>query len=535
MNLVHRSLLIIVLASVFAHVQDAQAQNEQRTPQTQRPAAADPAAPEEPAEPTDAAADPNADVDVERDDGDRPFRPRRTGRDLVSVGHDSTLPAGEKADNVISVFGSSTAAGEVTDAVVSFMGDSRVTGPVGDSVVAVIGDVYINSPVQRDVVAVLGKVELGPQAEVGGDIVSVMGGGVQRDPAAIVRGGVQDVLGGLEWLRPWIEHCLVYGRPLALEPGLGWAWTMAFGFLALYVLFAFMFRENVDKCVQTFDEHPGHSMLTALLSVLLTPVLIVVLCITVVGIVVVPFLGLALFVGTLFGKAVVLAWIGRRCIRSFGHTALAVLVGGIVVLALYVVPVVGFLVYKLAGIVGFGILVYTLILGARARRRVAVTANGVAMSVPVEGATDATVDPVGPAATESVPPTSAVSATLPRAGFWIRMAALLIDAILVGVVAGVLLHEHDLFLPLLATYGALMWKLRGTTVGGIVCNLQVVRLDGREIDWPTAVVRALSCFLSLVVAGLGFIWMVFDDERQTWHDKIAGTVVVRVPKGMSLL
>ena len=43
--------------------------------------------------------------------------------------------------------------------------------------------------------------------------------------------------------------------------------------------------------------------------------------------------------------------------------------------------------------------------------------------------------------------------------------------------------------------------------------------------------RALGCFLSLAVVGLGFIWIAFDGAHQAWHDKIAGTVVVRVPKG----
>ena len=42
-------------------------------------------------------------------------------------------------------------------------------------------------------------------------------------------------------------------------------------------------------------------------------------------------------------------------------------------------------------------------------------------------------------------------------------------------------------------------------------------------------------FLSLFVAGLGFIWVAFDDEKQSWHDKIAGTTIVRVPKGTPLL
>jgi uncharacterized RDD family membrane protein YckC len=45
----------------------------------------------------------------------------------------------------------------------------------------------------------------------------------------------------------------------------------------------------------------------------------------------------------------------------------------------------------------------------------------------------------------------------------------------------------------------------------------------------------LGCFLSLIVVGLGFITIAFDAGKQGWHDKIAGTAVVRVPKGVSLL
>jgi uncharacterized RDD family membrane protein YckC len=126
-------------------------------------------------------------------------------------------------------------------------------------------------------------------------------------------------------------------------------------------------------------------------------------------------------------------------------------------------------------------------------------------------------------------------ATLPRAGFWIRMLALLIDLILVGVALSWLHHGGRGMLLLLATYGAIMWKLKGTTVGGIVCDLKVVRIGGGPLDWGTAIVRALGCFLSLVVAGLGFIWIAVDHEHQAWHDKIAGTVVVRVPKGVGLV
>jgi uncharacterized RDD family membrane protein YckC len=137
-------------------------------------------------------------------------------------------------------------------------------------------------------------------------------------------------------------------------------------------------------------------------------------------------------------------------------------------------------------------------------------------------------DPGAPAPSASAAP--GVTAASPRAGFWIRIAALLLDALLVGILMGAIYHRSHLELPVLAVYGAVMWKLRGSTIGGIVFDLRVVRLDGREIDWETAIIRALSCFLSLAVAGLGFFWIAFDGARQAWHDKIAGTVVVRVPK-----
>jgi uncharacterized RDD family membrane protein YckC len=131
---------------------------------------------------------------------------------------------------------------------------------------------------------------------------------------------------------------------------------------------------------------------------------------------------------------------------------------------------------------------------------------------------------------------------MPRAGFWLRMAALALDLVLVMVithlVSTVVGHgRHSMGMPLLlvAVYGAVMWALKGTTIGGSICGLQLVRLDGKPIDWGTAIMRALGCFLSLIVAGLGFVWIAFDKDRQAWHDKVAGTVVVRTPKGTSIV
>jgi uncharacterized RDD family membrane protein YckC len=468
----------------------------------------------------------------------------RDDNNIVSIGHSSHLQSGEKADAVVSVFGSSTSDGEAVD-VVSVFGNTRVTGPVHDSAVAVLGNAYIDSKVDGDVVAVLGNVTLGPNAEVGGDVVAVLGT-MERDPAAILHGSVQRILnfdaggiGGFGWLNTWISHCLLYGRPLALVHGLGWAWTLALGLLAFYALLALMFRSGVEQCVHTLETEPGHTALAALIGILLTPVLLVLLCVTVIGIAAVPFVVGALFCMSLFGKAVMLAWLGGRVSgRRPGpanHPAVAVLIGGAVVLVLYVVPVVGFLVYKLLGFFAFGAVVYTLVLHARARRATAAAAtpesSAAAEPVPPAAAPPPTAPP-GAVPSGPLPPH--ITAAMPRAGFWIRMAALLLDVLLVGFVMSLLHPFGNFHIMVLAIYGAVMWKLRGTTVGGIVCDLHVVRLDGRPVDWETAIVRALGCFLSLFVVFLGFIWIAFDANNQAWHDKIAGTVVVRAKRGVPL-
>ncbi len=468
--------------------------------------------------------------------------------DLVNLGHDSTLPRGETADSVVSIFGSSTSDGEAGE-VVSIFGDTRVTGDVSDGTVSVLGNTYIDSKVDGDVVAVLGSMELGPHAQIDGSVV-VVGGNLQRDPAAIIHGDVQHVFSGdfgsVGWLRSWVRHCLLYGRPLALAPGLGWAWSLALACLALYAVLALLFREGITRCVQTFEAQPGQSVLAALIAMLLTPILVVLLFVTVIGIPAVPFVLVALFCAGLFGKAVMLAWLGRRVTGSRGagpmsHPVFAVLIGGVLVLGLYLVPVVGFLVYKLLGVLGFGAVVYTVIQAVRAHRAAkegpprapaSPTAALAAGAAPAASATAAPDPQAAPFAAAPAP--QPITAAMPRAGFWVRIGALLIDALLVGFCLSVL-GQHHLELLVLAAYGAVMWKLRGSTVGGIVLDLHVVRLDGREVDWETAIIRALSCFLSLAVAGLGFIWIALDRNNQAWHDKIAGTVVVRVAKGVPLV
>ncbi|HTY50878.1 MAG TPA: hypothetical protein VMB48_14405, partial [Steroidobacteraceae bacterium] len=275
----------------------------------------------------------------------------RDDRDEVNIGGDSVLSRGENADEVVAVFGSATSEGTVSQDVVAVFGDARMTGTAGGSVVAVLGDVYVDGEVDQDVVSVLGHIELGPHARINGQVVNVFGS-LHRDPAAVISGGVHRVFPGIlhdgfaPGLRAWLHEGVLFGRPLALGSGLSWAWYTALAFLALYLLVAVLFRDAVDHCVATLSLHPGPAVMTALLAMLITPLAMFLLFATLIGIPAIPILACALFAAGILGKVVALAWLGRRVAGLAhavpAHPALAVLLGGIVTLAAYLVPLLGF-------------------------------------------------------------------------------------------------------------------------------------------------------------------------------------------------
>ncbi|MDQ1375597.1 MAG: hypothetical protein QOJ09_2935, partial [Actinomycetota bacterium] len=67
----------------------------------------------------------------------------------------------------------------------------------------------------------------------------------------------------------------------------------------------------------------------------------------------------------------------------------------------------------------------------------------------------------------------------------------------------------------------------GQTVGKKVMNIRVIDFNtGGPLGYGKAFIRWLCTILSAIVCLLGYFWMLWDPEKQTWHDKLAGTVVV---------
>lgn len=131
----------------------------------------------------------------------------------------------------------------------------------------------------------------------------------------------------------------------------------------------------------------------------------------------------------------------------------------------------------------------------------------------------------------------------PRAGFWKRFGAAVIDGILVGIVASVLsailgAGDEGRFsatyqgLSLLLTVAYLTYfegGPTGQTLGKKALGIRVIDFGaGGPIGYGRAVVRSLSRYVSGFVLGLGYFWMLWDKEKQTWHDKFSNSVVVPV-------
>jgi uncharacterized RDD family membrane protein YckC len=129
-------------------------------------------------------------------------------------------------------------------------------------------------------------------------------------------------------------------------------------------------------------------------------------------------------------------------------------------------------------------------------------------------------------------------------GFWIRVVAYIIDAILLGVVAGIIgaiLHINltdpasssrsagsGVSLVLSFAYFAGMWSYQGATLGQRIFGLKVVDANtGQRIGLGKAGLRWVGLLISFFVCFVGVIWVAFDARKQGWMDKIAGTLVTQ--------
>lgn len=141
---------------------------------------------------------------------------------------------------------------------------------------------------------------------------------------------------------------------------------------------------------------------------------------------------------------------------------------------------------------------------------------------------------------------SSVASRLKYAGFWVRAWATIIDSLLMALIIGPLLlaiygREYlnseaifagpaDFLLQVVVPAIAVItfWIYKSATPGKIAIRATIV--DARTGKAPSTgqlIGRYLGYYVSVIPLGLGIIWVAFDAKKQGFHDKLAGTVVVR--------
>ena len=138
------------------------------------------------------------------------------------------------------------------------------------------------------------------------------------------------------------------------------------------------------------------------------------------------------------------------------------------------------------------------------------------------------------------------SEELEYVGFWLRVWAAIIDTVLVSIVLAPLLTwiyganywlsedliqgPADLLINLILPAIAIVifWINRQATPGKMAIGARIV--DASTGGKPTTgqlIGRYLGYYVSIIPLMLGLLWVAFDPRKQGWHDKLAGTVVVR--------
>jgi uncharacterized RDD family membrane protein YckC len=488
------------------------------------------------------------------------------------------------ADNAsVGIFQNYTVrAGETAHAVVVVGADATIDGHVEQDVVVIAGRAQLTSQAVIDgsLVVIGGTGTIAEGAKVGQDMVVI---GVLNAPPVFAPGGSHVTIGGsvlsrLEAVVPWVTHGLLFGRPIV--PWLPWVWAVAFVFFLINLLLNVVFDTPVRASTAVMRERPLSAFFTGLLVLLLIGPLCLILAVSVIGIIVIPFLFCALLIATAIGKVGFTRWIGMSVVHQEdlddrAQSTRSFLIGAAIMCLVYMVPVLGFVTWGLGAVLGLGAATQAARRAYRRenprppkKREVAAPAAVEAPAVPPPASApqpppatafvDVEMPPVEPAPFEAppvahvaaIPPVAAVghggavaSAELlsfPHAPFLQRLAAFGLDLFLLLMLAQVIRldrvfsdgrsFESNLML-LALLYHVAFWTWRQTTLGGIICQLRLTRVDGGPINFAESLVRALTGIFSLLVVGLGFLWVLRDPERQAWHDRIAGTYVVSVPRG----
>jgi len=283
--------------------------------------------------------------------GDVVVGPRGVEHD-VSTGAGDIEVRGPVEDDVHSGFGDVLVTGKVNGDIDAGFGDVKIEGPVEGDVRAEFGDVYVNAPVKGDINVGWGEVDLGPKAEISGNL--------ECEGCEITgnRGAVKG-------------HMMARGMAIDFDDShgpsiigfFGWLFA-ALAFAACAVLAAVVAPRPLASAARRAEESPGRSFVYGLISLPAFFVLCVVLAVTIIGIPLLVLLVPAYLALLFFGALVAAFFIGTRVLMVTGRyrvgNALAAVVGAMILAATTFIPVLGDLLLYALSLFGAGAIILAL-------------------------------------------------------------------------------------------------------------------------------------------------------------------------------
>jgi cytoskeletal protein CcmA (bactofilin family) len=270
----------------------------------------------------------------------------------VSTGAGDLEVRGRVEDDVHSGFGDVLVTGKVKGDIDAGFGDVKIEGPVEGDVRAEFGDVYVNAPVKGDIHVGWGEVDLGPDADISGNL---------ECEGCEITGNRGAVKGDMMARGMAIDFDDSHGP--SIIGFFGWLFA-ALAFAACAVLAAVVAPRPLASAARRAEESPGRSFVYGLISLPAFFVLCVALAVTIIGIPLLVLLVPAYLALLFFGALVAAFFIGTRVLMVTGRyrvgNALAAVVGAMILAATTFIPVLGDLLLYALSLLGAGAIILAL-------------------------------------------------------------------------------------------------------------------------------------------------------------------------------
>lgn len=246
----------------------------------------------------------------------------------------------------------------------SMAGNITIYGKVNGNVTAMAGNITIEGQVNGNVQCMAGNIYLRKEAEVIGD-VTAMAGRIYQDEGTVISGKATEVVGSRNSNVDWNIGGVHFDGGKFRITSIPWYFKLWGGitglisWLALAALMMLFFANHVQRLSVVVQERPGYYFIIGFVGLILSPLALILLAVTIIGIPLIPVVILLIIFGAIFGQLAVARIIGEKIKVMFNLNyrteMVRVIVGVLAMFLLTLIPVIGWVFFFITLCIGFGV------------------------------------------------------------------------------------------------------------------------------------------------------------------------------------